>query len=119
MESPFMSNLLKTIAIIATAACAGIGLIFILLVFLYKPDNVERIETVLDNYHRPKSIDTSEVKEIFSAKLPHFDFNRTTTEDTTRYSFHPTSIKPIPSNASTISLAMITELQGHPYCFVL
>ena len=78
-------------------------MIFVLLVFLYKPDNVDKIETVLDNYQRPKKVDTNDIKSVFSVKLPYFDFNRTTTQDTTRYSFNPITSKPISSNVSTIS----------------
>ena len=62
-----------------TAGCAGVGVVFVLLVFLYKPDNVEEIETVLAEHHRPKVIDTNEIKNLFKKELPDFDFSLTTT----------------------------------------
>ena len=66
-----------------TAGCAGVGVVFVLLVFLYKPDNVEEIETVLAEHRRPKEIDTNEIKNLFKKELPDFDFSLTTTTTTT------------------------------------
>jgi hypothetical protein len=75
-----------------TAGCAGVGVVFVLLVFLYKPDNVEEIETVLAEHHRPKEIDTNEIKNLFKKELPDFDFSLTTTTITTTTATTTTTI---------------------------
>ena len=78
-----MSSLVRTLTIIATASCTGIGIIFIILIFLYKPNNVEEIELVVQEHQRPKKIDYNQIKNLFSRELPKFDFSRTTTENNT------------------------------------
>ena len=75
-----------------TAGCAGVGVVFVLLVFLYKPDNVEEIETVLAEHQRPKEIDTNEIKNLFKKELPDFDFSLTTTTTTTTTATTTTTI---------------------------
>ena len=75
-----------------TAGCAGVGVVFVLLVFLYKPDNVEEIETVLAEHQRPKEIDTNEIKNLFKKELPDFDFSLTTTTKTTTTATTTTTI---------------------------
>ena len=97
-----MSSLVRTVAIIATAGCTGIGIILIILVFLYKPNNVEEIEFVIQEHQRPKQIDYNEIKNLFSRELPKFDFSRTTTQENTSTHSTMTSTTSIISSQSSM-----------------
>ena len=92
-----------------TAGCAGVGVVFVLLVFLYKPDNVEEIETVLAEHQRPKEIDTNEIKNLFKKELPDFDFSLTTTTTTTTTATTTTTI-------TTTTITTTTSILSEFFC---
>ena len=99
-----------------TAGCAGVGVVFVLLVFLYKPDNVEEIETVLAEHQRPKEIDTNEIKNLFKKELPDFDFSLTTTTTTTTTATTTTTIT---TTTSTLGKYRVHDINSPiHYCFI-